>query len=419
VATSFWHPFANMSLVRDQAVTIVRGDGASVWDDQGNEYLDATAGLWYCNVGHGRAELAEAAAGQMRELAGYHAFGPFTTPPTEDLANRLAGLAPFEEARIFFTAGGGSDAIDTAAKLARAYWSAVGRPDKQAILSRSYAYHGVNAYGTALGGIPANAAAFGRLIPDVEHVAWDEPAALTETVERIGPDRVAAFVCEPVIGAGGVLLPPDGYLDAVAEACRDLEVLFIADEVITGFGRLGEWFGCTRFDLEPDLVACAKGLTSGYLPLGAVIASERVAEPFWGEGSTEMLRHGYTYSGHATACAVALANLDILERERLLGRVRELEPVLERVVRPLEEHPLVGEVRAGLGLLAAVEVAPEALAERPDLPDRVFREALLRGVISRPIRSVAMQISPPLVVSETELDRLGAVLAESLDAAAN
>jgi putrescine aminotransferase len=408
-----------MSLVRDQAVTIVRGEGASVWDDQGNEYLDATAGLWYCNVGHGRTELAEAAAGQMRELAGYHGFGPFTTPPTEDLANRLAGLAPFEEARIFFTAGGGSDAIDTAAKLARAYWSAVGRPDKQAILSRSYAYHGVNAYGTALGGIPANAAAFGRLIPDVEHVAWDEPAALTETVERIGPDRVAAFVCEPVIGAGGVLLPPDGYLDAVAEACRDLEVLFIADEVITGFGRLGEWFGCTRFDLEPDLVACAKGLTSGYLPLGAVIASERVAEPFWGEGSTEMLRHGYTYSGHATACAVALANLDILEREGLLGRVRELEPVLERVVRPLEEHPLVGQVRAGLGLLAAVEIAPEALAERPDLPDRVFREALLRGVISRPIRSVAMQISPPLVVSEAELERLGSVLAESLDAAAN
>jgi adenosylmethionine-8-amino-7-oxononanoate aminotransferase len=419
VATSFWHPFANMSLVRDQAVTIVRGEGASVWDDQGNEYLDATAGLWYCNVGHGRAELAEAAAGQMRELAGYHAFGPFTTPPTEALADRLAGLAPFDEARIFFTAGGGSDAIDTAAKLARAYWSAVGRPDKQAILSRSYAYHGVNAYGTALGGIPANAAAFGRLIPDVEHVAWDEPTALTETVERIGPDRVAAFVCEPVIGAGGVLLPPDGYLDAVAEACRDLEVLFIADEVITGFGRLGEWFGCTRFDLEPDLVACAKGLTSGYLPLGAVIASERVAEPFWGEGSTEMLRHGYTYSGHATACAVALANLDILEREGLLGRVRELEPVLERVVRPLEEHPLVGQVRAGLGLLAAVEIAPEALAERPDLPDRVFREALLRGVISRPIRSVAMQISPPLVVSEAELERLGSVLAESLDAAAN
>jgi putrescine---pyruvate transaminase len=417
MATSFWHPFANMSLVRDQAVTIVRGDGASVWDDQGNEYLDATAGLWYCNVGHGRAELAEAAAEQMRELAGYHGFGPFTTPPTEELAARLAGLAPVEGARIFFTAGGGSDAIDTAAKLARAYWSALGRPDKQAILSRSYAYHGVNAYGTALGGIPANAAAFGRLIPDVEHVAWDDPAALTETVERIGPDRVAAFVCEPVIGAGGVLLPPDGYLDAVADACRELDVLFIADEVITGFGRLGEWFGCTRFDLEPDLIACAKGLTSGYLPLGAVIASERVAEPFWGEGSTEMLRHGYTYSGHSTACAVALANLDILEREGLLDRVRELEPVLERVVRPLEAHPLVGEVRAGLGLLAAVEIAPEALAERPDVPDRVFREALLRGVISRPIRGVAMQISPPLVVSEAELERLGAVLAESLDAA--
>ena len=346
----------------------------------------------------------------MRQLASYHAFGPFTTPPTEELATRLADLAPLENATIFFAAGGGSDAIDTAAKLARAYWSALGRPEKQAILSRSYAYHGVNAYGTALGGIPANAAAFGRLIPDVEHVPWDDVSAFADTVERLGPEHVAAFVCEPVVGAGGVLLPPEGYLETVAELCRELDVLFIADEVITGFGRLGEWFGCTRFGLEPDLIVCAKGLTSGYLPLGAVIASERISEPFWGEGSKEILRHGYTYSGHATACAVALANLDILEREDLIARVRELEPVLERVLRPLESHPLVGEVRAGLGLLGAVEIAADALAERPDLPDRVFRAALERGVISRAIRGVAMQISPPFVISESRAraDRRGA-----------
>jgi putrescine---pyruvate transaminase len=416
VATSFWHPFSNMSLVRDRAVSIVRGEGSTVWDADGRAYLDATAALWYCNVGHGRADLAEAAARQLRELASYHAFGIFTTPPTEELAARLASLAPGAGSTVFFTAGGGSDAIDTAGKLARAYWIALERPEKQVIVSRSHAYHGVNAYGTSLGGIPAVAAAFGPLVPTVAQVPWDDAAALERTIDELGADAVAAFVCEPVVGAGGVLLPPEGYLDEVAAICRRHDVLFVADEVITGFGRLGEWFGVQRFGLEPDLITCAKGVTSGYVPLGAVIANSRVSEPFWGEGSTQFLRHGYTYSGHATACAVGLANLDVLEREGLLARSRELEAVLERAVRPLEAHPLVGEVRAGLGLLAGVEIAEEALAERPDLPDRVFHECLERGVICRAIRGVAMQISPPLVITEQELETIGSVLGDSLDA---
>ncbi len=407
--TTFWHPFANMSAVRERALTIVRGDGALVWDDSGREYVDATAALWFCNIGHGRTELADAAARQMRELAAYHTFGPFTNPPAEELARRVAGLAPLEDAKIFFTAGGGSDAIDTAGKLARAYWHVSGRPEKRVIVSRNLAYHGVNAYGTSLGGIPANEALFGRLVSDVEQVPWDDADGLEATVERLGAETVAAFVCEPVVGAGGVLPPPPGYLDRVAEICRANDVLLIADEVITGFGRLGHWFGSERFGIQPDLITAAKGITSGYVPLGAVIAGGRIAEPFWKSGGTELLRHGYTYSGHATACAVALANLDVLESERLVERVRELEPVLEAALRPLERHDLVREVRT-IGLLGAVELE-EGYA------DRVAADALERGVITRALRGVALQISPPFVITEQQLEHVALVIGESLDAA--
>jgi putrescine aminotransferase len=255
--TAFWHPFANMSRVREHPVTIVRGEGAVVWDDGGREYIDATGALWFCNVGHGRAELAEAAARQMRELASYHTFGAFTNEPAEELARRVAALAPLDDAKVFFTPGGGSDAIDTAGKLSRAYWSVLGRPEKRTILSRTFAYHGVNAYGTSLGGIPANAAVFGPLVAEVEQVAWDDAEALAVAIDRLEADKVAAFVCEPVVGAGGVMPPPDGYLERVEEICRERDVLFIADEVITGFGRLGVWFGSERFHIRPDFVSVA------------------------------------------------------------------------------------------------------------------------------------------------------------------
>jgi len=408
VETAFWHPFANMSAVREHAVTIVRGEGALVWDDAGREYIDATAALWFCNIGHGRAEVAEAVARQMRELEAYHAFGPFTNPPAEELASRLAALAPVDGAKVFFTAGGGSDAIDTAGKLARAHWSLAGLPGKRVILSRDLAYHGVNAYGTSLGGIPANAALFGSLVADVDHVPWDDANALESAVQRLGAERVAAFVCEPVVGAGGVLPPPPGYLEHVAEICRANHVLLVADEVITGFGRLGEWFGCERFGIRPDLITFAKGITSGYVPLGGVIVSECVAEPFWRSGATELLRHGYTYSGHATACTAALANLGVLEDDGLLERVRSLEPVLEQALRPLVLHDLVREVRT-IGLLAAVELDD-------GYADRVAAEARERGVLTRALGGVALQISPPFVITEQQLATVAGVLSESLDA---
>ncbi len=414
--TRFWNGYANMGALRDAAVTLVRGERSTVFDDTGRAYLDAIGGLWYCNVGYGRREIADAVAAQMRELAVFQTFEFYKNLPTETLARRVAALAPIANARVFFTPGGGSDAIDTAAKLARAFWRVTGQPDKHVILSREFAYHGMNGYGTSLGGIAANLAVAGPIVTDVERVAWDSPAALREAIERQGPAMVAAFFCEPVIGAGGVLHPPAGYLAEVQAICREHDVLFVVDEVITGFGRLGEWFGAARFGLSPDLVTCAKGLTSGYLPLGAVIAGERVCEPFWRRGTAEVFRHGYTYGGHPAAAAAALANLDVIENERLLERVRRLEPVLAAALRPLASHPLVAEVRAGLGLLGAVQLRPEALQQRPDLLPRIVLEARKRGVLTRGLRGVALQVSPPFVITEGEIAIVARVFGEALDA---
>lgn len=412
-----WNGFANMaSLAANGVVTIVRGEGSTVYDDEGRAYIDALASLWYCNVGHGRAEIAEAAAAQQREIAAYQVFDAFSNRPAEALAERISDLSPITDAKVFFTPGGGSDAIDTAGKLARAYWRAAGQPSKQIVIGRSHAYHGMNAYGTSLGGIPANTEAFSPLVSQVERVPWDDAAALEKLIGQLGADRVAAFFCEPVVGAGGILYPPEGYLARVQEICREQDVLLVADEVICGFGRLGHWFASERFGLEPDMITCAKGLTSGYAPLGAVLVGPRVAEPFWRPGSTEIFRHGYTYQAHPTSCAIGLANLDVLEREQLLGRVAELESVLPGKFAPLADHKLVSEVRSGIGLLTAVELAPEAREADPGLGARLVAGARQRGVITRLLRGVALQVSPPFVITEAELDRVAEVFAETLDA---
>jgi putrescine---pyruvate transaminase len=415
-AHAMWNPFANMAAVAGKTVTIVRGEGSTVYDAAGRAYLDALASLWYCNVGYGRTELGDAAAAQMHKIAGYQAYEMFTNEPAEELADRVGRLVPIADAKVFFTPGGGSDAVDTAAKLARAYWRAAGQPGKQIIVGRSHAYHGVNAYGTSLGGIPVNADPFGPpLVPSVEHVPWDDATALGKVIEQAGADQIAAFICEPVIGAGGVYFPPDGYLAEVQRICRENDVLFIADEVICGFGRTGEWFGSDRFGIEPDLMTLAKGLTSGYLPLGAVVASPRVAEPFWREGSAEIFRHGYTYSAHPAACAVGLANLDIIEREQLVARVRELEPALAHALAPLTSHELVSQVRTGAGLLAGIEISPAAREADAGLGARIVTAARERGVITRLLRGVALQVSPPFVISAPELKQLADVLTDAFD----
>jgi putrescine---pyruvate transaminase len=411
MARAFWNPMTNVGAFRDRGITIVRGEASTVWDDAGTALIDISGALWYCNVGYGRAELADAAAAQMRELASYKTYDGFTSPQTEALATRVADLVPLDGAKVFFTSGGG-ESIDTAAKLARAYWAAVGKPDKHVVVSRQFAYHGSNAYGTSLGGMAALTDVYGRLVSEVDQVPWDDADALAEAIDRAGADRVAAFFAEPIIGAGGVLIPPDGYLERVQEICREREVLLVLDEVITGFGRTGEWFATGRFGLSPDLITVAKGITSGYIPLGGVIASARVAEPFWAEGTQNVFRHGFTYSGHATACAVGIANLEVIEREGLVQRVRELEPVLADVLAPLADHPAVAEVRTGVGLLGAVELAD------PSKLQAVIDAAYERGVLVRGIRGVALQVSPPFVITEDELEQTARVFGEALDAAA-
>ncbi len=246
-------------------------------------------------------------------------------------------------------------------------------------------------------------------------VRWDDADDLRATIEEVGAGRVAAFFCEPVIGAGGVFAPPDGYLSAARAVCRETGVLFVADEVITGFGRCGSWFASGRWELEPDILTCAKGITSGYLPMGATIAAPWVAEPFWAEGAG-LWRHGYTYSGHAAASAAALANLDILEREGLCERARELEADLAAALAPLAGHPLVDEVRAGTGVLAAVQLSSEAVAEDPALPARVVGACRDVGILTRALVTGALQVSPALVIDQAELAELAEGIAAGLDA---
>jgi putrescine aminotransferase len=410
--TSFWHPFAAMGAVRRSEFVITRGEDVWLWDDAGRRYLDATASLWCVNAGHGRAEIADAVAAQMRELATYQTFADVANPPALELTRRLAALAPVPGAKVFLVSGGG-EAIDTAAKIAREYFARTGQPERTVLISRRHAYHGTHGFGTALGGMPANRLA-APFVPDVVQAEWDDPAALEAEIERVGPERVAAFFAEPVIGAGGVLPPPPGYVERVREICSRHGVLFVADSVICGFGRLGDWFGLDRFGVEPDLITFAKGVTSGYVPLGGVVAHERVAAPFFADGAPAF-RHGPTYAGHPTACAAALANIDVMEREGLLKRADVLEGSLHAAVRSLADHPLVAEARGGTGALAAIELDPQRLAADPALPAAVARAARDRGVLVRPMIS-AIAVSPPLTMTDEHVELLVDALRGGLDA---
>lgn len=414
MTSHYWHPFADMHRVSGHELILRRGEGCWIEDVDGRRYLDATAGLWYCNVGHGRREIAEAAAAQLEKLAAYSNFSAFTTEPTIALTERLAALAPMADA-VVFLGSGGSDGVDTAAKLARRYWDALGHPERRLIVSREHAYHGMHAFGTGEGGIPANRDGYGGpIVGDTIQVGAHDLDEL-EALFRARGSQIAAFIGEPVIGAGGVIAPEEGYWEAVTRLCDAHGVLLVADEVITGFGRLGTLFGSERFGIAPDMVTFAKGVTSGYLPLGGVLVGRRVQQPFWDGDTGPVFRHGYTYSGHATACAAALANLAILEREALVDRAAALEPVLVREITRLDAAPLVGETRV-VGLTAAVELDGDVLAVDPGLPEAVALAARSNGVLTRVLRGVALQVSPPLVITEAEIrtlvDGLEAALAE-------
>ena len=404
--TRFWHGFADMHVIADKEVVIASGDGAMITDTNGKEYIDSTAALWFCNVGYGRREIADAVAEQLMTLPGYSSFGAYTTDATLRVADRLTALAPIDNA-VVFLGSGGSDAIDTAMKLARRYWDVVGKPQKTLLVSREHAYHGMHAMGTSLVGMPAMRNGYGGepFINEVVRV----PALDIEAVARVFDQRrgeIAAFVGEPVIGAGGVIPPTETYWRDINALCRQYDVLLIADEVITGFGRLGEWWATQRFGIQPDMITFAKGVTSGYMPLGGVLVGERVRAPFWDEPIPgAVFRHGYTYSGHSGAAAAALANLDIIEREDLVGRVKRLEPVLATAVERLAAAPLVGEIRH-IGLTAAIALKPEVLEQDPATPEKVVAAALQHGVASRVLRGHAIHISPPFVITEDQIDRM-------------
>ena len=407
---ALWHPFSDMGAVESGGeFVITRGEGVRVFDDSGRSYLDATAGLWFAGVGHGRTELADAAAAQLRKIAHFSTFGDYTNDVTNALAERLANLAPVPGSKVFLTSGG-SDSIDTAAKIARRYWVERGEPNRTIMVGRQKAYHGMHYAGTSLGGLPPNTDGYGVLVPETAHVAWDDADDLRATIERLGPDNVAGFFCEPVLGAGGVYPPPVGYLEAARKICADFEVLFVADEVITGYGRIGgAWFASTRFGLVPDMIISAKGLSSGYAPVGAVLVAPAVAEPFFRPGAGVWFRHGYTYSGHAMCAAVALANLDLIEREGLLDEAARLETTLARTLSPLAGHDAVREVRCGTGALAAVQL--EDPADAPVLVGLLREE----GVATRAVGVGGIQISPAFVMTDGEVDELAAAIGRAVD----
>jgi adenosylmethionine-8-amino-7-oxononanoate aminotransferase len=412
--TRLWHPFADMAAVDGHELTLASADGCWVTDADGARYLDASASLWCCNLGHRVPEVNAAIAAQLDRLDSYSTFGDYDNEQASRLAHRLAALAPVDDARVFLTSGGG-DSIDTAAKIARAHWQHAGRPQRLHVIGRAHGYHGTHGFGTSIGGIEVNTSGWGPLMPHVSSVPFDSLPALEAEIHRVGPDRVAAFFCEPVIGAGGVLLPPPGYVEGAAALCREHDVLFVVDAVICAFGRLGTWFGIERFDVRPDMIAFAKGVSGGILPLGGVVVSGRVAEPWFRAPGGPILRHGPTYSGHPACCAAANAALDLYERDGLVFRGQELEGDLAAALAPLADHPAVAEVRAGLGLMGAVQLSDELLAALPGAPGALQRAARDAGLLVRALPG-GIAVSPPLTIAPDELRLIGTGIGQALDA---
>jgi putrescine aminotransferase len=401
------HPFAAPAKPAEEYLEIVRGEGCRVWDVYGKSYLDGTASLWYCAAGHGRKEINDAVTAQMAKLAAFHTFARFTNAPEDELAGLLLELEPIPDARVFLTCGG-SEAIDSALKLARAGHKAAGDGGRTVVLSRHYAYHGVMLGGTSAGGLPANRDPFGTLLPDFFQVDRDSVDAMRDAVAYHGPERVAAIVAEPVIGAGGVFPPPDGYLAGLREVCDESGALLIFDEVITGFGRLGSWFGSHHYDVTPDMMTFAKAITSGYLPLGGVIVGQKV-RGWFEDDPGYMLTHGGTYGGHPTCCAAGIANLKLMRAEDLPARAAAAGARLRAGLDGLSGHAGVVDVR-GEGLMQAVGFDPSIAAG-------AFSEALLaRGVIGRALPYAnSLAFSPPLIISDDEVDELVAATAAVLD----
>ena len=415
---------------------ITRADGCYIYDADGQVILDAMAGLWCVQIGYGRKEMASAAYEQMLELPFYNTFFKTAAPSTVMLAAKLSELLGGHLSHVFFN-NSGSEAIDTVIRLVRYFWQIRGQPDRNVMIARTNAYHGSTIAGVSLGGMKPMHKQGGPWLPGIEHImqpyrfgeglgedplAFAERAAnaLEERILQIGPEKVAAFIGEPVQGAGGVIIPPEGYWPRVEAICRKYGILLICDEVICGFGRLGRWFGFQHYGVKPDLVSMAKGLSSGYLPISAVGVASHIVETLREPGG--MFVHGYTYSGHPTAAAVALKNIEIIERERLVERTADdTGPYFARALAGLARHPLIGEARS-LGLLGAAEIVSrkgtnERFGGAEGKAGPIVRDLCIKnGLMVRAVRDTLV-MSPPLVISHDEIDRLVAVLRKSLDEA--
>lgn len=433
------HPFTDHKDLRNAGSRIItRADGPFVYDGDGNEILDGMAGLWCVNIGYGRNELADVAAEQMRELPYYNSFFRCTTPTPVLLAEKLAAIAPAHINQVFFGSSG-SEANDTALRLVRHYWVLEGKPSKNIIISRDWAYHGSTVAATSLGGMRAMHSQLNGAVPNIKHVmcpyAFElahegesdfdfglrAAKAVEDAIVEAGPENVAAFIGEPIQGAGGVKIPPESYWPEIQRICRKYDVLLMLDEVITGYGRTGQWFAAQTMGIEPDMITTAKGLTSGYQPLSALLVSDRVANVLTEKGGE--FYHGYTYSGHPVACAVALKNLEIIETEGMIERVRDdTGPYLgEALKAALADHPLVGEVRT-FGLLAAIEIVADkttkARFEPAGSASTVVRDhAIASGIMMRAVMDT-MILSPPLIWTRETIDMAVERVRMALDKAA-
>ena len=435
------HPSENA-----EPVIYVRGRGATVWDIGGHEYLDGLAGLWNVNVGHGRAELADAASAQMKELAYFTGYVGSSNIPAITLANRLMEIT-YDNMQAVFLASGGAEANESAFKTARFYWKAVGKPDKVKIIARHQAYHGVTLQAMSATGMSAYWKMFEPRVPGFVHIPTCYPyrfqgakpgetvgqaaaRALEEAILREGPDTVAAFIGEPIHGGGGVLYPTDDYWPRVREVCTRHHVLLIADEVITGFCRTGRWFALMHWNVKPDIVSFAKGVTSGYLPLGGIMITKAIKDAMDSVKPEDRWMHAYTYSGHPTCCAVAVKNLEIMTRERLWENAAKMgERLFAGLRTAFRDHPHAGDIRGGKGLLAAVELVEDLATQKNFGADRkvaarIQAEMMKRGVVTRtravvgphPAPGDTIYYAPPLVVTEAEVDRLVAVARDAVKA---
>jgi putrescine aminotransferase len=434
-AAHFLHPFTDFqALARKGSRVIMRAENIYLWDSEGQKILDAMSGLWCVNVGYGERALIEAATRQLETLPFYNSFFQTATPPAIELAELLAQVTPPQFQHVFF-AGSGSEGNDTVVRMVRRYWDLLGQPQRNVIVSRWNGYHGSTMAGASLGGMSGMHAQGGLPIPGIVHIEqpyWFENGegmtrdeyglhaarALERKIEEVGADQVAAFIGEPVQGAGGVIVPPATYWPEIQRLCDKHGILLVSDEVITGFGRTGRWFGCETMGTRPDLMTFAKGVTSGYIPLGGVMVGERVARVLIDQGGE--FNHGYTYSGHPVACAVALANLKLIRERGLVERVRDdVGPYLAKAYEQLAEHPLVGEAQT-CGLMAALLLVQDKRGRGTPFPSErdigmvcrahCFREGLImRAVGDR------MIVAPPLVITRAQIDEMVVLIRRCLD----